>query len=253
MFGLRLVSLIALLWTLFVFTRASKRFRILPHSQTFILMVFQLFADVGGTTSYAFDNYNISLKWSKYILYLIRSIGNYGTRINTALIGLSLFMITNCNSQFVFKSTVYIQTMGVLTPIVFSAIVLAVKQDDIYDHYIASIGFKEEPIVALTVLVLCVLITMISIIIAQRQYKKSKLCENKEQAEFSHRNTTKKLHFLPIPEEILHVNFTRYEWKENKLIYRGKAGLFHLYNHDCQILRHTLLLICLLVSMFIGK
>ena len=238
-------------------TRVCKRFRILPHSQTFTLMVFQVFADLGGTIYYAFESYNVSLTWSKYILYLIRSIGNYGARINTALIGLSFYMITNCESRLVFKAMPYLQTLGVITPIVLSGVVLAIKQENIYDHYIArdpNFGFKEEPIVALTILVICVLITIISIIKAQRQYRKSKLVKNKEQDDLSNRNTTAKLHFIPIPDAILQVNFSKYEWKENKMRCRGKAGLFYnSWNHDCQILRHTLLLIGLSVSMLIGK
>ena len=164
MFGLRVASLTTLLWTIFVLTRTSKRLRMLPHSQTFILMIFQVFADVGGTIYCALDSYNVSLTEAKYPLYLIRSMGNYGARFNTALIGISLYMITHWNSDLVFKVIPYLQIVGMITPMVFSVVILAIKQDDILDHYIArdpDFGFKDETIVALTVLVICVLITMI--------------------------------------------------------------------------------------------
>ena len=251
------ISFLSLLWTIYILTRVSKRLTMLPHSQTLVLMVFQIVFVLGKIIHYSVEVNNLSMRGLKLPLYLIQSIGNYGARINTALIRISLYMITRFNySNFVTKSKRYLQAIGITIPIVLSAIVIAIKHGAVYDHYKANdpnFGFKEEPIVVLTVLTICTLVTLMTVIIAQREHKKSKLqVDNKKQDDVSKRsNNTEGNSLAPIVESSIQVNEPRCQWRGNEMV--CQLGLFSTYMHECQILRHTLLLAGLSISMILCK
>ena len=42
-------------------------------------------------------------------------------------------------------------------------------------------------------------------------------------------------------------------WDNKEIVCRFKVGSYHLYHHNCQIIRHTVLLICLTFCMLVGK
>ena len=261
--GLRVTSIFVLLWTFFVLTRISQRLRMLPHSQTLILMAFLFISDVGGIVYSTFRSYNVSLIEARYPLYWIRCIGDYGTRINTALIATSLLIITFCKYNTISKATKYLQIFGVISPIVLASLILAIKRDGIYDHYRvldSNFSFKEEPIVTLLILILCALITIISLIKAQRENKKMKADANsqisQEDVEDNHVPSKKELRMSKAPKScymLAEPTEDRCEWKDGEIICHRKVGIIDTYNHNCQMLRHTLLLVFLLISMMIGK
>ena len=175
--GLRFASLFAVLCSIFVLTTVLQRLRMLPHSQTLILMIFIALSDVGGIAYHLLKINNVPLEGARYPLYLIQSIGNYGTMINTALIGLSLLVISKYEFEGVSKSVRRLQVVGVITPILLSLVILGIVRNRIYDNYSiidSRSGFEGQAIADIVVLLICILPTIVSLVRSQSDKKRQK-------------------------------------------------------------------------------
>ena len=254
--GLRFASLFAVLCSIFVLRRVSQRLRMLPHSQTLILMIFIAISDVGGIAYHFLQINNVPLEGARYPLYLVQSIGNYGTGINTALIGLSLILISKYEFEVVSKSVRRLQVVGVITPILLSSLILGIVRNDIYDNYRvidSRSGFEGQAIADIVILATCLLPTIVSLVKAQRDKKRKKsfLRHNPKNQDPKNENTVST--FNQTSPKGVSLNETCEMNEDGDIICYQKIGLADTYQHNCQMLRHTLMLIYLSISMVIGN
>ena len=254
--GLRFASLLVVFCSIFVLTRVSQRLRMLPHSQTLILMIFIALSDVGGIAYHFLQINNVLFEEARYPLYLIRSIGNYGTKINTALIGLSLLVISYCEFDVVSKSVRRLQVVGIITPILLSSLILSIVRDGIYDRsrIVDSLfWFQGQEIADLVIVVICLLPTVVSLVKAQRdnERRKSFMRKNPKNQDPTNEDTVSGSNQTSPKGVSLS---ERCEMNEDgKMICYRKVGLGDTYEHNCQMLRHFLMLVYLSISMVIGN
>ena len=143
----------------------------LPQSQTLILMIFMIFSNVGGIVYYFLEDNQTPLAFARYPLYLIRSIGIYGIRINTGIVGMSLLIISYGKFSFVKRTALILQIVGVIFPVFLSVMILVIVRDGFYDYYRTfdhMFGFDEEPIVATVILILCLVPTVVALVMEKR-------------------------------------------------------------------------------------
>ena len=115
--GLSIASLIGIIWTVFIFITNPKRIRYLPHRQTLILIAMQGLSSIGGILYTFVCKCKIDQSdWYKYLFYFIQMVGDYGTCTNTALVGVSLYLITSYHSKWVLKVNMYLNILGVIIP-----------------------------------------------------------------------------------------------------------------------------------------
>ena len=245
--GIGTLSFVGIIWTLFVLTRLSKKSRMLPHSQTIILIFFMLIFAIGGAIYYLFRLYQVPLTVARYPLYFIRSTGYYGTRINTTLVAVGILVTTRYKAT-INKSMKRLRITGIVLPILLSSLILAIKQNDIYDNYEALspyLWFREEPIIAGVILSVCVISTTVSLILATRKEEQIKSEGNTE---------SENLH---IPNSIEEGDISKDTGvTTNKIIKDTKVPANENVENDrhhVQMLRHTSLLVYLIASMVIGK
>ena len=245
--GIGTLSFVGIIWTLFVLTRLSKKSRMLPHSQTIIMIFFMLIFAIGGAIYYLFRLYQVPLTVARYPLYFIRSTGYYGTRINTTLVAVGILVTTRYKAT-INKSMKRLRITGIVLPILLSSLILAIKQNDIYDNYEALspyLWFREEPIIAGVILSVCVISTTVSLILATRKEEQIKSEGNTE---------SENLH---IPNSIEEGDISKDTGvTTNKIIKDTKVPANENVENDrhhVQMLRHTSLLVYLIASMVIGK
>jgi hypothetical protein len=262
--GISIASLVGVLWTIFIFIRTPNRLRYLPHSQTLILFIFQAMASTGGLLDVVVEQPVIDETWYKYLFYLIIMVGQYGTIINTALLAVAIYMITSCNTKFVLKISFLLNLVGITAPCILCGIILAVKRQEIFKDGIRDFpifSFDDEYYITIALLILCSLTTMVSMIISERKYKKNRASIDEIQDHLTQKKSEmdeKLARILPEmeeswknPENLADCNACG--WENKEIVCRFKVGSYHLYHHTCQIIRHTVLLICLTFCMLVGK
>ena len=256
-YGLSIASLVGVVWTILNFVRTPNRIRYLPHSQTLILLVFQMVASIGGLLYSCVEESNAILDetWYKCFFYFVYMAGQYGTCINTALLGVALYMITSCNTKFVIKISIYLNVVGVISPCLLCGTILAIKNDDIFKEGIGSypvFSFEGERYIVIVLLAISILITIVCLIITQRQYKKNRACRDVSLDEHIQKKSEMEAKLAKILPEMDTKNCNECDWKNKEIVCRFKVGSW-LYNHNCQIIRHTVLQICLTFCMLVGK
>ena len=174
--GMSIASLVAVVWLFFFLVYKLKQFRHMPHSQTVVLLVFLVLDNIGRILSINYNDYSLSNNWYKYALYFAQSAGYYGSRINAAFVGLSLYFVMHCDAQLILKYTSCLTIAGFVIPLLLTASIMGIEQEHILNKTNAyanagNFDCEEEPIVALSVLVLCLFITLVSLIKTYRCWK----------------------------------------------------------------------------------
>ena len=256
-YGLSIASLVGVIWTILNFLRSFNRIRHLPHSQTLILLVFQMIASIGGLLYSCVDESNpiIDEAWYKYLFYFVYMAGQYGTCVNTALLGIALYLITSHSAKFVLRISFYLNILGVVIPILICGVILAVKNEKIFENGIPSypvFSFDGEQYIVIVLLTISSLITIICLIITQRQYKKNRACRDESLDEEVQKKSEMEAKLAKILPEMDINNCNECDWKNKEIVCRFKVGSW-MYNHNCQIIRHTVLQICLTFCMLVGK
>ena len=259
-----IASLVGVLWTMFIFTRTPNRHRYLPHNQTFILLIFQTLASTGRVVDVLVEKPVIAESWRKYLFYLITMIGYYGTCINTALLGVAIYIITSYNTKFVLKISVLLNLLGMTAPCVLCGITSfwsysSVKHHDTFKsdkRDFPILAFPDEYCIIIEFLILCSLTTMVSMIISERQYKKNRASKNEilglPKQKIS--EIDEKLGFLrAMDSKYGSMDCIECRSDNKETVCRFKVGSYHLYHYKCQIVQHTFLLICLTFCMLVGK
>lgn len=239
----------------------------MPHSQTLLLLVAQGIACCGSIMYYTLDFSSI---WTQYLQFTLLLTGVYGSRINSAIIALTLLLLTKGKAKLVSKLQPYLLILGIFFPVFFVGILFAVSPSIKHFNGSKSVNFKfgePQAIVSLTVLTMSFLIIMLSMIISQRRYKKKKLSELSKSSIVPQKTSQTQnsvLSVVPVTDlskkysdEMLksvgidlntNNNIDEEEccnWKNTREKKRSER--------DCQMLRHTVLLIYSAVSMIVGK
>ena len=245
----------------------SKRWKYMPHSQTLLLLFAQGIACIGSIMYYTLDFSSI---WTQYLQFTLLLTGVYGSRINSAIIALTLLLLTKGKAKLVSKLQPYLLILGIFCPAFFVGVLFAVSPSIKHFNGSKSINFKfgeTQAIVSLTVLIVSFLTIMLSMIFAQRKYKKKKLSELSKSSIIPQniaQNGNAVISVVPVTDlskkysdEMLQSvgidvnsnnNLDEEEccnWKNPREKKRNEK--------DCQMLRHTVLLIYSAVSMIVGK
>ena len=219
-----------------------------------------MLSSIGGIVYTLFSESKSNLvNWYTYLFYFIHMVGEYGACINTALIGVSLCVITKCHSNWLLRINFYLNLAGLVTPLAICGVVVAVKYDEMFIDgiiFYPFLSFKHEYYVLMSILAVCTLTTIVSMIVSQRQYKKYKL----EKANISDWIRLKQLANAKrgAMSEIQFPNLDNsennmYVWDDNKIVCRVATENHDQYKYSCQVMRHTICLICLTFSMIVGE
>ena len=263
-----IISLVAIIWTIFIMLYTSKRWKYMPHAQTLLLLMAQGTACFGSILYYHLD---FSSSWTQYVQFTLLLTGVYASRINSAIIALNLLLLSKGKSKLVSKLQPYSLILGICLPIFFVGILFALSPNIKHFNENKSINFKfgeSQAIVSLSVLTISFLIIMLFMILSQRGYKKKKMSVLSKSSVLSsnstHTSTENAVDSTTISEvrqkysdEILRSvglcpednnlgdNEECCNWKNTK---EKKK-----HERDCQMLRHTVLLIYIAISMVVGK
>ena len=168
-----IVSLFACLWVIFVLIN-SKKWKEMPHLVTLLLTVSQACGCIGAIL---WSVSNCHHGWKLYLEFIFFAFGVYASRINTALIGITLLLLMRRTQRCtILKMRPYMIVIGVLTPGLLVLVMLTVIKNEVEPH-----GDKTDPnfqygmtqaMVSLILLSWSFLTTILSLIIGQRSSRR---------------------------------------------------------------------------------
>ena len=168
-----IVSLFACLWVIFVLIN-SKKWKEMPHLVTLLLTVSQACGCIGAIL---WSVSNCHHGWKLYLEFVFFAFGVYASRINTALIGITLLLLMRRTQRCtILKMRPYMIVIGVLTPGLLVLVMLTVIKNEVEPH-----GDKTDPnfqygmtqaMVSLILLSWSFLTTILSLIIGQRSSRR---------------------------------------------------------------------------------
>ena len=260
-----IVSLVAIGWTVFIMLYTSKRWQYMPHSQTLLLLVAQGTACCGSILYYTLD---FSRIWTQYLQFTLLLTGVYASRINSAIIAFILLLLAKGKSKLVDKLQPYLLMVGIFSPAFFVGILFSVSPSINHFNGSKSVNFKfgePQAIVSLSVLIISFLVIMLSLILSQRRYKKKKL------SVLSNSDLVPSTATTISGTATVAITDVRKKYSDEMLRSVGinpegdnnlqeeeccnwkNARAKKKNERDCQMLRHTVLLIYSAMSMVIGK
>ena len=228
----------------------SKRWQFLPHSQTLLLLVAQGTACCG---SLFYNTLDSSRLWTQYLQFVILMTGVYGSRINSAIIAVILLLLAKGKKTLVDKLQPYLLIFGLFSPLFFICILFfvcpSIKPSIGTTFHRFEFG-KPQVIVSLSVLIISFLVIMSSMILLQRSNKKKKLEAATETVTASglRKNYSDTMLRSVGMSLVVDHNLDEKEcctWKNTRV--KNK------HDRDCQMLRHTVLLIYIAISMVVGR
>ena len=257
--SLCIISIICILWTFFIVIYSSKKWRYMPHSQTMMLLVFQALQCIGVLL---YNSMDFSMEWPRYIQVLVQIIGSYGSRINACVIALTVLMLTKGKSRIVSKFQTSLLAFGSLSPIVIVVILIFGVPGEIHEanpakeHTDNTFGFSQIMTTA-TIYVVSLVIVISCLIISQMHYKRRQPEINKNGSKVGSRKIKDGQSVLAVGKkvsDILGFNDALPEGAALEDCCQWKDGRKRSKNErDCQMVRHTVLLLYQAVLMFVGK
>ena len=254
----------------------------MPHSQTLLLLLSQSCACVGAIMYHTLD---FSHVWTQCLQFILLLCGVYASRINSAIIAIILVLLAKGKSQLVSRLQPYLLAIGVIAPACFVGIVFAATPELQQVN-----GGKADPnfqlgqtqaIVSLAVLNMSLFLVMLSMILSQRKYKKEKLSylsnissngssgpsnsttptqlsppmcgydtensndeNNSKIAKPNNRYSDEMLRSVGLTPGKDVAEEDCCNWKDSSV--KGKN------ERDCQMIRHTVLLLFIAISMAVG-
>ena len=118
------ISLVAILWTIFIIIYSSnnKKWRYMPHTQTLQLLVFQGL-QVLGPILYRLLDFSTTM-WTRYLQLFFLSVGTYGSRINGGIIAVLLLLLTKGKARLVSTYQLGFLACGSVIPIIVTLILI---------------------------------------------------------------------------------------------------------------------------------
>ena len=100
LYDISIISLVAIIWAIFILLYTSKRWKYMPHAQTLLLLISQGTACIGSILYHKLD---FSVIWTQYIQFTLLLTGVYASRINSAIIALNLLLLARGKAKLVSK------------------------------------------------------------------------------------------------------------------------------------------------------
>ena len=214
---------------------------------------------------------DFSQLWTQYLQFILLLTGVYASRINAAIIAVILTLLTKGKVHIVTKLQPLLLAVGVIVPAVLVGIVVAISPK------IKEVGGAEanqnfqfgkpQTIMSLFVLIVSLSIIILSLITSQRKYKKKKLSVlsnastqlSMVSSDGTAHQTTDSMSVVNVrqtySDELLRsVGLTPgKELEEEECCNWKNTREKKKDERDCQMLRHTVLLIFIAISMLVGK
>ena len=258
LFTLSIISLIVVSWTIFLIFYSSKKWRYMPHAQTMVLLSFQALLALGVLLH---GSLNISVKWVRILQEIVIMTGIYGARVNVCIIAFTLLMLTKGKASVISRFQPYLLVIGsflpavIVIPFVFCDQSNRHPSDIISNHKHMNFGTASLK-AAILVYAISLLVVVICLVLSQMHYKKRKN-GNSDPRKSSISKLKSGESVLAVGKKVsdmLGFNEALPEgaaledccqWKDGRK--RSK------YERDCQMVRHTVLLLFQSLLMFVGK
>ena len=256
---LSIVCILVIVWTVFIIFYSSKKWKYMPHAQTMLLLAFQA-CQCGGVLLSSF--LDLSVVWKRYLQVYILAVGSYGTRINVCIIGVAMLMLTKGKARIVSKLQPYILIFGSIAPPTMATILVATSTEEINNTDILHVdtgllfGFYHKIVMA-TTYGTSMVIVVACLILSQMHYKKRKPDKNQNLGRGNGNKVKDGQSVLAVGKKVSDLLGFRdalpdgaaledcCQWKDGRK--RSKN------ERDCQMVRHTILLLYQSVLMFVGK
>ena len=252
-----IASLVGVFWAIFVLIRKQNRY--LPHSQTLILFIFQILASTRRIIDVLVEEPVIIKSYYKYLFYFITMVGYYGTCINTALLGVAMYIITSLSTKHILKISFILNLLGITAPCILCGTILAVKHQVTFKGGIGDFPTFESPdeyYIGIAFVILCSLATMVSMMISERQYRKNMSSKDEILDHLTPKKSEmdEKLSLLfSMDSKYGSIDCNECGWERKQIVCSFKVGSYHLCHHNCQLVQHTFLILCLTFCMLVGK
>ena len=255
-FTLSIISIILILWTLFIIFYSSKKWQYMPHSQTIVLLSFQALQCIGVLF---YNNLDFSMEWARYLQAIVLTIGSYGSRINVCIIALTVLMLTKGKARIVSKMKPFLLSFGTTAPIVIVTILAFCNINQIQEadgtesHTdIQQFGFSQM-VTTVTIYSVSLLIVAICLILSQMHYKRRKTGGGRV-APTKTKDGQSVLAIGRKVSDVLGFNEAVPEGAALEDCCQWKDGRKRSKNErDCQMVRYTVLLLYQSVLMFVGE
>ncbi|XP_050702655.1 LOW QUALITY PROTEIN: integral membrane protein GPR155-like [Eriocheir sinensis] len=166
-----IVGLISTVWVLIVFL-LSKKWRKVPHFVTMCLAISQCVACVGALLWSVLE---CSHTWKLYLQFVLFSWGVFASRLWTALLAITLFLLRWKSLCFVLRLRPFLAIVGWGLPAVLvTVLILMVQQEtEVADKHDPNFQYgSAQAIVSLLLLWFSLFTTMVCLILHQRHEKR---------------------------------------------------------------------------------
>ncbi|GJQ85405.1 hypothetical protein Trydic_g10179 [Trypoxylus dichotomus] len=170
-FDLSLVGLVASMWVLLLYI-LTKRINRVPHKITSCLIVSQILACTGAILWSTIENKE---GWGGYVQFSIFSMGVYSSRLWTAILAIVLLFLQCRSLCFVLKLIPVFFIIGWGLPLLMSILLLLYGRTDSLPYEEKNPNFAYgvfQAVVAVSLLVLCFIVTVGCLILHQRYRKR---------------------------------------------------------------------------------
>ncbi|CAH1118670.1 unnamed protein product [Phaedon cochleariae] len=166
-FDVSILGFITSIWVILVFILTKKIFRV-PHKITTALAISQLFACLGAIL---WNTLKQNDGWSGYVQFSLFSIGVYSCRLWTMILAITLLFLQCRSLCFVLKLQPIFIGIGWGVPVLICALLLVFDSKDDTHFKKKDPNFvygASQAIIAVTLLVLCFIVTVGCLILHQR-------------------------------------------------------------------------------------
>lgn len=169
-FDISVLAISAAIFLLLLFT-VTKKFKRLPHRVTCCLLISQLISSVGVILWSKLGQETI---WKMYLQFGFFTIGQYGSRIWTAFLAITLLFLNSRSLCFALKLWPFFILIGFGVPTLLTGILFIVDAKNILPKEKQNPSFQfgnVQAVISVFLLVMCFLVTVGCLILHQR-YKK---------------------------------------------------------------------------------
>lgn len=169
-FDISILAICAAIFVLLLFV-VTKKFKRLPHRVTCCLLISQLISSVGVIL---WSKLGQESAWKMYLQFGFFTIGQYGSRIWTAFLAITLLFLNSRSLCFALKLWPFFFIIGFGVPTLITAILFLVDAKNILPKEKQNPSFQfgnVQAVISVFLLVMCFLVTVGCLILHQR-YKK---------------------------------------------------------------------------------
>ncbi|XP_042861951.1 integral membrane protein GPR155-like [Penaeus japonicus] len=171
LFNVSIIGLICAIWVLIIFS-LSRKWRKVPHFVTLCLSFSQGVACIGALLWSVMD---CNHTWKLYLQFVLFSWGVFSSRLWTAILAITLFLLRWRSLCFVLRLRPFLAIIGWGLPgILVTVLILMVQQEtDVADKHDPNFQYgSAQAVVALLLLWFSLFTTMVCLILHQRHEKR---------------------------------------------------------------------------------